>query len=886
MRRRLFQLPRTRERIARDVDTELAFHLEMRIAELVRLGHTPADAERRARDEFGDLEFTRNYCQSMDQGTETRMRLSERIADWRQDVRYAARTLRRRPGFAFISLLTLALAIGANSAVFSVARAVLLAPLPYASPSELMRLYGSDVKDPTSRWPFSPADYLDFVTQQKSFAALGGMETTTATWVPEKGEPEILSPLYVTPNLFPNVLRVPAQYGRSFTADEGETGKDQKVILAQRFWRRAFGGDRGAVGRRMRLGGENYEIVGIMPSSFSMGLNEDLYFPLGLGDAMADAVRARKQHYVHVFGRLKSGVLPAAALAELVTIAKRLEGEYPASNTDRTVSMMPLHDWMVGDAKQGIVLLQAAALLVLLIACANLSNLTLSRAIGREREMAVRAALGAGRGRLVRQLLTESVMLSVVGGVIGIAVAAVATRALLAINPRALPAMFTVSTDSRVVGFSILASIVTGVLFGLIPALSVARADLHSSLKDAGRGSSSGRGSERVRQVLVVAQIGLAVMLLIGSGLLIRSFAKLTSASTGFDVEHVLTAQLRAGGSRYDSASAVNRFYDEVLRSVGASPGVVAVGAVTMLPTQGDVGTSLRVEGRQVDEGHLPDLGYLAVRGDYFKAVRGRLIAGRLFETSDRADGPAVALLNETAAKRNFPEGNAIGARVRIGPDPNGNPITIIGVVADMRDQGLGAPVRPTIIMNHVQQAWDRSMSIAVRTIGDPNAAAAALRRAVKEADPLLAIRQVRTLDDVVSSSLAPRRFSLGLVSTFAAIALALAAIGIYGVLSYAVTARTREFGVRIALGASARSVLMLVARQGLAWSLTGLAFGIGGAIAAGRLIAGMLYGVGALDVWTYVGVAGGLLVVVSVACLVPATRATRVDPITAMRAE
>jgi len=887
MQRRFPQLPwRSREAIARDVDTELSFHLEMRVAELVRLGHSQIDAERRAREEFGDLEFTRNYCRSMDEGTETRMRMSDRLADWRHDLRYAARTLRRSPGFALVSLLTLALAIGANTAVFSVARAVLLAPLPYPSPSEVMRLYGSDVKDLTSRFPFSPADYVDFAAQQKSFTALGALETTTSTWVPEKGEPEILSPVYVTPNLISGVARVPAQYGRTFTTEESEEGKDHRVVLTQRFWQRAFGGDPKAVGRRMQLGGEGYEIVGVMPSGFSMGSNEDLYFPLGFADAMKDVVRARKQHYVQVFGRLKPGMTPAAARADVATIAKRLEAQYPESNSNHTASMVSLHEWLAGDTKPAIVLLQGAALLVLLIACANLTNLTLSRAMGRERELAVRAALGAGRGRLVRQLLTESVILSVIGGAIGLGIAAVATRALLTLNPGTLPAMFTPSIDSRVLMFSIVAAVVTGVLVGLVPALRVAGIDLHGSLKDGGRGSSGGGAAERVRRVLVVAQIGLAVMLLVGSGLLIRSFAKLAGSAMGFQTEHVLTAQVRAGGPRYDSASAVNRFYDEVVRTIAASPGVVAVGGVTILPTRGSVGTSLRIEGKAVDEAHLPDLGYLAVRGDYFKAIRGRLVAGRLFENSDRVDGPSVALLNETAAKRYFPGQNVVGTHVRIGPDPNSNPITIVGVVADMRDEGLGAPTRPTIIMNHVQQTWDRSISLVVRTSGDPDAAAILVRRAVRDADPLLAIREVRTLDDVVSASLAPRRFSLGLISIFAAVALSLAAIGIYGVLSYAVTTRTREFGVRIALGASTQSVLMLVAKQGLLWSLAGLALGMAGAIATGRLIAGMLYGVQALDPSTYLAVAAGLLVVVGVACLVPATRATRVDPILAMRAE
>ncbi|HEY4130413.1 MAG TPA: ABC transporter permease, partial [Gemmatimonadaceae bacterium] len=669
MRRpRFLQLPwRSRATIARDVDTELGFHLEMRIGELIRLGLTREAAERRAREEFGDLEFTRNYCRTMDERSETSMKLSERLADWRQDVRYAARTLLRSPGFAVISLLTIALAIGANTAVFSVARAVLLAPLPYASPSELMRLYGADANDPTSRWPFSPADYLAFSAQQKSFTALGALATSTGTWVPDHGEPEILSVVNFTPNLSNDVLRVPAQYGRAFTPDDAQPGNDHRVILTQRLWRRGFGGDPHAVGRRMTIGGQSYEIVGVMPASFTLGTNEDLYTPLGLSDAMADAVRARKQHYVHVIGRLKPGVSQATARADVATLAHRLELAYPESNTGRTVSLMSLHEWMVGDTRPAIVLLQGAALLVLLIACANLTNLTLSRAMGRQREMAVRAALGAGRDRLVRQQLTESVVLAVAGGLLGVAIAGIATRALLAVNPGALPRMFEVSVDFRVLVFSLVVSIASGVLFGLIPAIGIARGGLHGSLKEGGRGTSGGRRGERIRRVLVVAQIGLAVMLLVGSGLLIRSFAKLTRTSIGFEPAHVLTAQLRAGGARYDSASAVNRFYDDVIAEVRAAPGVVAVGAVTMLPTQGNVGTSLRIEGKPIDESHLPDLGYLAVRGDYFKAMGGRLLTGRLFDESDKADGPPVALLNETAARRYFSDMNPIGARVRIG---------------------------------------------------------------------------------------------------------------------------------------------------------------------------------------------------------------------------
>jgi putative ABC transport system permease protein len=533
-----------------------------------------------------------------------------------------------------------------------------------------------------------------------------------------------------------------------------------------------------------------------------------------------------------------------------------------------------------------VLLLQAAALMVLLIACANLANLTLSRALGRQRELAVRAALGAGRGRLATQLLAESLLLAVAGGVLGLGIAWLATRTLLGLNPDALPAMFHVMVDVRVMLFSLVAAALTGVLFGLAPALGLARADLHDSLKEGGRGASGGRAAERLRRALAVAQIGLAVMLLVGSGLLIRSLTNLTHAQLGFAPDHVLTAELRAAGARYDSASAVNAFYDRVIGELASTPGVVAAGAATMLPTHGNISTSLRIVGEPVDETHLPDLAYVAVRGAYFKAMSIPLVAGRLFDATDRPDGPPVTLINESAAGRFFPSGKAVGRQIRIGPDPHGTPITIVGVVGDVRDQGLGIPPHPTMFAPHQQQTWERTMSVVGRTSGDPRQIEPVLRRAVRAADPQLAVRNVMPLDDVIGSSLAGRKFSLGLVSSFAAIALVLAVIGVYGVLSYAVAARTREFGVRIALGATSGKVLMLVMWQGIGWALLGLTLGIAGAVAGGRLLGGMLFGVGAVDASTYAAVAAGLFVVVAAACAIPARRASLVDPLTSMRAD
>ena len=446
--------------------------------------------------------------------------------------------------------------------------------------------------------------------------------------------------------------------------------------------------------------------------------------------------------------------------------------------------------------------------------------------------------------------------------------------------------MFDTRIDTSVLLFSLGLSIVTGILFGLIPALDAGRANLQDSLKEGGRGTTEGARGERVRRALVVAQVALAVVLLIGAGLLMRSFGELSRVRMGFDPSLVLTAELRVSGPRYDSSAAVNQFYDAVLDGISRSPGVIAAGATDVIPTQGRVSTSLRIEGEPVDETNLPDLGYVSVRGEYFEAMRIPILSGREYEATDLAVGDKRVIINETASKRFFPKGDAIGRRIRIGPDANADWMTIIGVAGDIRDEGIDLPTKPTIYVNHRQEAWEHSLAVVIRTSGDPQTAASALRNAVRSADPSLAVHDIRDLDAVVGSSLAARRFSLGVTSSFAAVALILAAVGVYGVLAYSVTSRTKEFGVRLALGATARAVLLLVVREGLTWATLGLVVGVAGAIAVARLLAGLLFGVGPLDASTYVIVASSLILVVLAACLVPALRATKVDPLTSMQAE
>ncbi|MFI5229755.1 MAG: FtsX-like permease family protein, partial [Gemmatimonadales bacterium] len=483
-------------------------------------------------------------------------------------------------------------------------------------------------------------------------------------------------------------------------------------------------------------------------------------------------------------------------------------------------------------------------------------------------------------------LVTESVVLSVVGGVLGVLLALVGTRWLLSLNPGTLPTLFDARVNGGVLTFSVVVSLVTGVLFGFVPALDASSGSLHESLKEGARGSSAGRASARVRRALVVAQVALALMLLTGAGLLVRSFAQLTRVTLGYDPSDVVTADLRAAGPQYDDSLNVTAFYDGVSQRLAHMPGVSAVGFVSDLPTRGSSGTTVRIEGQQNDEARLRDLRYLSVHGEFFKAMSIPVIAGRAYDASDRPDRPETTILNETAAKAFFPDGGAIGHRIKIGPDASSPWITVVGVAGDIHSDALDQPVEPTIYANHRHEAWMRSMSLVMRTSTGAANAGALIRAAVRAQDPTLAVNGVETLDEVVGQSLGPRRFALALAMSFALIALVLAAVGIYGVLAYNVANRTREFGVRIALGASPRGLVTLVVGQGVATSLAGIVVGLAGAAIGARLLGGMLFGVTPLDAGTYMVVVALLLVVAVIACAVPAWRATRVDPLTSMRAE
>jgi putative ABC transport system permease protein len=801
------------------------------------------------------------------------------LAELPQNLSYSLRTLRLNAGFAAVALLTLALAIGANTAIFSVTNAVLLQPPPYGQPGRLVAVYENNLPTQTPRSQLSAADIVDYSAAQRSLTGLAAFSGGLYTYTNPPADPMVLFGLEVSANMF-GVVQEGALHGRTFAADEDSPAKKHVAIISYSFWQRAFGANPNVVGRNITLNGESYTVVGVMPQGFSLGYREDVWLPLDLSPVLADANRARKFHNLLAIGRLRPGATVSSASADLLSIAHRLEKAYPEANTGHLVTVMPLQRAMTGDLRPAILLLAAAAALVLLVACANITNVTLARTMARRREMAVRAAIGAGRGRLVRQLLTESVLLALAGGILGFAVASIGTRFLLSLSPGTLPPIVHVSIGGTVLLFATIVSLCTGVAFGLIPALDGSRAELHEALKTGGRATGGGGG---VRRILVVAQVALAMVMLVGAGLLVRSFDALERAGMGFSPGHVLTAQLVVHGHQYDSLAVANQFYNGIFAKLRATPGVEAAGAVSSLPMRGSATCSLMVERHPVPPGVLPAVHCMGARGSYFEALRVPLVRGRFFGETDLPGNPVAVLINETMARRFWPGEDPVGQRLRLGPDPATPWETVVGVVGDMRYEGLGQDPAPTAVEFDEQQPWG-SLAIVVRTAGDPTSAAGALRRALHETDPTIGVQDVRPMDDILGSSLAARRFAMALISAFAFVALALAAIGVYGVLAYSVTSRTREFGIRMALGASTQSVLGLVLRQGLGWSLIGLALGAAGAFVAGRSLRAYLFGIQATDAVTFAAVACGLLAAVAAACIVPARRAVRVDPMQAMR--
>ncbi|MCI0391389.1 MAG: ABC transporter permease [Acidobacteria bacterium] len=802
-----------------------------------------------------------------------------------QDLRYGARTLLKNPGFALIAVITLALGIGANAAIFSVINSVLLRPLPYPQPERLVWIWGTnpsaDIKQETASLP----DFVDWKTQNQSFAAMGGLANFSPI-LTGNGEPERLTGAVVTDGFFAT-LGVSPQLGRVFMSDEDRPGNNQVVVLSHGLWQRRFGGDPQITGQKITLNGNPYLIVGVMPPRFKhplpgMRLPVEIWAPLGRDPAKM----GRRSDFLGVVARLKPGVVIEQARAEMNALMSRLEKQYPDTNRGWGAIVLPLLERFVGELRSTLYLLLAAVGFLLLNTCANVANLLLARATVRQREVAIRAALGAGRWRIVRQLLTESLLLSALGGAVGLLLAKWGMNALIAISPATIPRLGEVNLDWRVLGVTFAVSLVTGIAFGMLPALQAANPHLNEALKEGGRGSADTARGKRVRSALVVAEVALALALLIGAGLMLRSFARLQNVNPGYNAENVLTVGLSLPAAKYKEGPQVVAFYEQILGQVSTIPGAQSAGLVDALPLAGGSYLSFVVEGRTLlPTDREPDAEHRVVSPGYFKAMGIPLIRGRLLSEQDHAQAPFATVISETMARRYFPNEDPLGKRINLG-DPQTSPWrTIVGIVGDVRNEGLSAEPNPQMYAPFTQ-VTPRSLSLIVRGAGDPTGLIAGVRSTVAGLDRDLPLYNVRTLKQMLQESLARERFSLLLIVTFAGLALLLAGVGIYGVLAYSVEQRTHEIGVRIALGAHRGHVLRLVVIQGMKLVLAGIGAGLLAAFALTRLMTGLLYGVTATDPLTFIVLAALLASVALLACYVPARRATKVDPMIALRSE
>jgi putative ABC transport system permease protein len=802
-----------------------------------------------------------------------------------QDLRYGARMLVKNPVYSAVAVLTLALGIGANTAVFSVVNGVLLRPLPLRDPGRVVVPVSTNAERGYDSVSVAYADYLDWRSDGQLFESVAVYQPRSYDLTGE-GEPERVAGVVASGEYFAALGVAPVAGRALLPADEAEQRADVAVI-SEGLWRRRFGADPGAVGRALALSGRTYTVVGVMPA---LPDSADVWVPLIVTPVEGDEDLTRRDNFIWgSVARLKEGVTREQADARLAAIATRIEQEHYASRKGWSARVVPVLEYLVGEQVRSALLVVLGAVgLVLLIACVNIANLCLTRVAGREREIAIRIALGAGRARVVRQLLVESLLLGLVGGTAGLLLAVWGADVLVASAPADIPRLQEVRVDGRVLAFALATSLVTSFLFGLLPALQASRANLNETLKEGGRSSTGGPRGQRVRGALVVSEVALSLVLLVGAGLMVKSFAKLQRVDPGFRTEGVLTMQLSLPRSRYAEERQVTDGIARIADRLRAVPGVRAAGAGSALPLGGGgfyLGRVFLAEGMpEPPAGPDYPANWNVVTPDYFVALQLLVLRGRAFTERDDAGSPPVVIVNETMARRMFPNGDALGKRIRSWRDEN-ELREIVGVVQDVRYMGRDDGPRGLVYVPHRQDTW-RSMVLAVRTDGDPTRLAGELRDAVWSVDRDLAMANVTTMQQVLVASTAGPRFSMALLGAFAGLAVLLAAVGIYGVLSYSVSSRTHEIGVRMALGAQRGDVLRLVIKQGLALILVGVAAGLAAAYALAHVMANLLYEVSATDPAVFALVPLLLAVVALVACYVPARRATKVDPMVALRYE
>lgn len=874
--------------VRRDVDDELELHLEMLVEENVAAGMSRDAARAAAARRFGNYASYERECLHIGQERERMIRRAERFSALGQDMKHVARTVVKSPGFALTTIFVLALGLGANTAIFSVVDSVVLRPLGYAEPDRLVQVYET--------FPLSGGGSrngsVSFPNYEDWRAEAGSFETLTISGYPQSvtlqtGEgTERLTAVPVDPGIF-QLLGVQPLVGRYIAEGEDGAAAEPVVVLSEQAWRTRFGADPGIVGSTLTLDGQAHTVVGLMPADFRFPAGSrprDMWIPLRPTEQQT---QNRGNHGFMVLGRLAPGVTEEEAEAEMRGIAARIAEAYPDQQEGRSADIVPLHEVVVGRVRPMMMVLLGAAGLLLLIACANAASLLLARAMARRREVAIRTALGASRGRVVRQFLAESLTLAGLGGALGLFLAWASLRWISTAALPLLPRASEISVDLRVLGFLFGITVLTGALYGLIPALQTARTDLQAELREGGRQGSGGRRASAFRSTLVVTQIALSIVLLVGAGLLMRTFVALMATETGIATDRVLTMKLALPGAKYDDVgSAVDNFYGPMLERVRAVPGVSGAGLINLLPLE-DWGFNgnFGIAGKTYESvAETPFAEFRLISDGYFEAMGIPVLRGRALTTLEQVGGRPAIVINEALADRYFPSEDPVGQQItNFGPEP----LPIVGVVASVRQSRLTDAPHAEMYLPHAQVPWGfEEMTLVVGTAVEPLSLAGPVRTAIHEIDPQQPIFDVRPMSAVVAESVSDRRLYLWLLGVFAAVALALAITGMYGLIAYSVAQRTREFGIRLALGAGQKRVSGMVVRQGAKLALVGLAVGIPAAYLLTRLLASLLYGVGTGDLPTYAAVAGILVAVAVAASWVPASRATRVDPMIALRAD
>jgi predicted permease len=864
----------------RDLDDEIRLHIELETAKNVKGGMNADDAHREAMRAFGGVEVAKEAHRDG--------RGSRWIEDFAADARVARRTLMRNPTIAVTAIVTLALAIGANTAIFSAIDAVILRPLPFAAPNRLVELWEENPDRGWHKADIAPSNFFDWSDQVHAFdgtaayEGLGGSSTLTGA-----GDPRLVTSTLVTGGFF-TVLGVAPEVGRSFTEAETWSNGTNVVMLSHRLWATEFGSRRDVVGTTIELNGRRAEVIGVVPARFAFpGLDADVWRPTAFPKENLAHEWFRRAHFIRGFARLRDGATAGQANAEFQTVVRRLQSEYPATNTHMGAGMTPLHEFLIGDTKQPLLILLAAVSLLLLIACANVGNLLLVQAAGRERETALRLALGAGRLRLVRQAITESLLLSAVGGAAGLALGWWGTQALVALQPAQLIKVRDVHMSWSVVGYIAGVATLSGVLFGIAPALWNGARAPSDALKEGGRGDLGGTRMRRWGNVLVVSEVALALVLTLGAGLLVRSFMKLQSVNPGFDANGVLTLLVGLPAARYDTFPKVTAFYDELTRRARALSGVETVGLVSQLPATGYSWSSdFSVAGRP-GPAPISQVVHRSTDAGYTTVMRVPLIRGRMFNESDRDGAPMVVLINEALATKYFPGEDPVGQRVTFDRVPDSTSVwrTVIGVVGNERQGTIAEESHPEFLAPYTQEK-DGGLDLVIRTRGDPRAIMRPVRAIVAALDPKLAIAHLRTMEEVRAESIARERFLTTLLLVFGGVGLALAVVGVYGVMAQLVRGRTREMGIRTALGAPARSVQWIVVRHGIVLALAGITVGIAVALLSTRALLSLLYQTDPIDPPTFAAVPALLIAAALAASWIPAWRASRIDPLEALRAE